>query len=585
MEKVSLHVSHQIIPSISQQYSAVPHRVIMEFIDNSLDSAEAFFNAKNNSYTKKINIQVLINDLAEQPSIEVVDNCTGIIDLPRVVHEIGNSNKKNNVWANGQFGFGIYSFMAIADKLYIYTKKNDDTGKALCLDKSLFEQDNTPEVEISEYDQDETGTRVKLTDFREDLFTEITAKSIKDDIVTHFEKLLERKNLDITIVTSEGIEHCAPFDYSQFPGAEIREEIKELVLDKKGTKKMLSLIGKKPIEIYLKVTKGMILHRPPVFIAKGRRINAVKDIGGFRSFNKSKIWGHQNVTGYIDVGDILIPQLDRKDFVLNKDAKAVYKTLIELEGKLMDEIEQITQESDLRNFKLLESRLNSILSKLAREDSIKYREQFQSGSDVDLSPNGIQEDISEDVAGGKDHGTDKTIRSPGTGVGEAEDGNGVGTAPSPEGSHPGEEGGNGPSNEITTDFDTGFKGSVSKKRSGLNIEIISGEPQVNIDGTKERSICVDGTIRIYKEHEDFKSRLDRNRQGETRITQKLISYLAGEITVWYEDILCQKHQQKEYNVSMFKNVMSFFYRFENLMSDLDGKLLSSLQTGDDNVNE
>ena len=584
MEKVPLRVSHQIIPNISQQYSSVPHRVIMEFIDNSLDAAEEFFDSASNAYTKQINIQIRINSTSSEPSIEVEDNCTGILDVGRVVNEIGNSSKKNNVWTNGQFGFGIYSFMAIAEKLCIYTKTDAGQGKQLCLLRSMFDQDEAPSIEIDHYPATTVGTLVRLTGFREGLFSEITAESIKKDVATHFEKLLERKNLNVTIKINQRIESCLPFDYSQYPGVEIHEEIDVLELDKNGTVKRLDLMGKKPIQIYLKVTKGILVDRPPVFIAKGRRINSVKDIATFRSFNKSKIWGHQNVTGYIDVGDILEPQLDRKDFVHNKEAKAVYKALIKLEPKLLEEINKITQETDIRNFKLLESRLNNILSKLAREDSIKYREDFGAGKDTDLAAGGISEDITEGVPGGKDYGEEKGSQKTGNGFGKNENENGTGTAANPDGKLPGEPGGEGPLNGQPLDFDTGFKGSP-KRRSGLNIEIVSGDPQENLDGTKERSTCVDGTIRIYKEHEDFKARVEKSRQGETKITPKLVSYLAGEITVWYEDILCNKHQQKEYNVAMFKNVMSFFYRFEDMLSDLNGKLLSSLQDEGDNNNE
>lgn len=278
------------------------------------------------------------------------------------------------------------------------------------------------------------------------------------------------------------------------------------------------------------------------------------------------------------MGDILSPQLDRKDFVSNKETKAVYKALIDLEDDLLEEINKITQEEDTRNFKKLEDHLNKILSKLAKEDSIKYREEYRQGNDVSLSPTGQEEDFSKDVLGGKDYGTDRKNSSTGLGIGENTDGRGVGTKSIPGGAHPGTEGGTGASNETSIDFDSGFKGRSTKRGSGLNIEIISGEPQINIDGTKERSTCVDGCIRIYKEHDDFKNRLKQDRSGRTVITQKLITYLAGEITVWYQNILCTKEQEQPvYHVDMFRNVMTFLYRFESDLSDLNGKLLSSLE--------
>lgn len=588
MTKVPLRVSHHIIRSISDQYSSVPHRVIMEFIDNSLDSAEEFFDASTNSYRKEITIQVLLNTRAIKPSISVQDNCTGILDVERVVKEIGNSNKKSNQWTNGQFGFGIYSFMAIADSLIISTRNSNNNGKTLELKRSFFEQEETPEIDIIDTPILDVGTTIRLTGFDDDVIDEITLDSIQNDINKHFEKLLERKNLRVTLISDGVIRQCRPYDYSEIPGTEIHEQIDELVLDRKGTRKLLALMGKKPIEIYLKVAKNVLPDRAPVFISKGRRINEIKNISSFRSFNKSKVWGHPNVTGYVDLGDILTPELDRKDFVSNRESRAVYKALIALEDKLLAEINQITQESDSRNFKKLEDHLNKILSKLAREDAIQYREQFSSGGDKSLVGNGSPEEFSNEVEGGKDFGdSEKNTTSTGTGVGKNEEGAGIGTEDNPDGSQPGSPNeGTGPSNEESLDLDTGFQGRATKRGSGLDITIISGEPQKNIDGSLARSTCVDGCIRIYKEHPDFIERLKQKRSGKTIITQKLITYLAGEITIWYQDILCRKHGQQEYNVDMFRNVMSFLYRFENGLGDLEGKLLSSLQdTGEGEKDE
>jgi len=579
MTKVLLHVSHHIVRSISDQYSSIPHRVIMEFIDNSLDSAEEFFDISNNTYNKEINIQILLNTKVDAPFILVQDNCTGILDVERIVKEIGNSNKKSNQWTNGQFGFGIYSFMAIANNLTISTRSANDNGKTLELKRSFFEQEETPEIDIKDTFISDIGTTVKLTGFDDDILDEITLNSIQDDINKHFEKLLERRNLKITLISDGIIKECKPYDYSEIPGTEIHEQITELVLDKQGTRKLLVLMGKKPIEIYLKVAKNILPDKAPIFISKGRRINEIKNISSFRSFNKSKVWGHPNVTGYVDLGDILTPELDRKDFVSNKESRAVYRALIAIEDKLLTEINQITQESDSRNFKKLEDHLNKILSKLAREDAIKYREQFASSGDKSLAGNGLAEDFSDEVNGGKDFGdSEKNTTHSKPSVGKNDEGTGIGTETNPNGNQPGlPNEGNGPSNEESLDLDTGFQGRPTKRGSGLDITIISGEPQKNIDGSLARSTCVDGCIRIYKEHPDFVERLKQKRSGKTVITQKLITYLAGEVTIWYQDILCHKHGQQEYHVDMFRNVMSFLYRFENALGDLEGKLLSSLQ--------
>lgn len=42
---IPLHISPKLIPSIASLYND-PNRIFMEYIDNALDSAEEFFDAK-----------------------------------------------------------------------------------------------------------------------------------------------------------------------------------------------------------------------------------------------------------------------------------------------------------------------------------------------------------------------------------------------------------------------------------------------------------------------------------------------------------------------------------------------------------
>ena len=43
-------------------------------------------------------------------------------NLEKIVQTIGNSDKKAQPWTNGQFGYGIYSFMAACKSLDIISK-------------------------------------------------------------------------------------------------------------------------------------------------------------------------------------------------------------------------------------------------------------------------------------------------------------------------------------------------------------------------------------------------------------------------------------------------------------------------------
>jgi len=102
----SLHISPRLIPNIASLYNDV-NRIILEYIDNSIDSAEALYDEKNNAYKRKIIIEVIINGKSyKNGRIIVRDNCGGITNLKKVVQSIGDSDKKAQPWTNGQFGYG-----------------------------------------------------------------------------------------------------------------------------------------------------------------------------------------------------------------------------------------------------------------------------------------------------------------------------------------------------------------------------------------------------------------------------------------------------------------------------------------------
>ena len=147
-----------------------------------------------------------------------------------------------------------------------------------------------------------------------------------------------------------------------------------------------------------------------------------------------------------------------------------------------------------------------------------------------------------------------------------------------DGSNPSDNDGSGASNrEADNPFeDTGFKGS-ERKKSGFNIEFVDGDPIWNVDTDKPiRSQLIGGTIRIFREHLEFQKRITYTRTKEPKISQRLITYLAGEITVHYKDKVQTREGQAEYNVQMFENLVEFIYMFEDAVSGLAGKNLSDL---------
>jgi hypothetical protein len=555
----------------------------MEYIDNSLDSAEDYFDATLNSYSKKIEIKVIITGKTfKEGKVTIKDNCNGIYNFTKVVRSIGDSDKKAQAWTNGQFGYGIYSFMASANKLEIISKVKNSNALYIPIEKQKFEatdqKDVTfPDPKIVDFEFP-TGTEVCLSGFDKYSWKLLKINELIDEINTHFEIILKRENLKIYLEDDNGtIFRCKPFNYDEFEGDMYRELISELKTFK-GRKypQEFKYILSNPITVQLKLTKGKVIDKPPVFIVKGRRIGAIKDIRAFKSSHRSDIWGHPNLTGYIDLADFLEPTLARNDFRNNPKSHALFSKLEELEPLILEFIKEINKKSEDKHYEELENYLNHALSKLARIDAMNYRKEYLSGNNINLEIGAFGQSIGENENGSTDRGEFKSDHTNGDGVGENE-GNGLGVIDVP-GDIPGGPNGNGPMNkESENPFeDSEFKGS-EKRKSGFDVKIVDREPDVNaLTNEKERSRLIENTIEIFKKHPEFESRVFRNRKGEQIITQKLTTYLAGEITVHYKDKFHSRTGQPEYVKYLFSDLVSFIYNFENSLSNLVDKNLSDI---------
>ena len=54
------HISPKILISVASLYNDT-NRIFMEYIDNSIDSAEVFFDEESNSYSKDISIEFYLD--------------------------------------------------------------------------------------------------------------------------------------------------------------------------------------------------------------------------------------------------------------------------------------------------------------------------------------------------------------------------------------------------------------------------------------------------------------------------------------------------------------------------------------------
>ncbi len=101
-----------------------------------------------------------------------------------------------------------------------------------------------------------------------------------------------------------------------------------------------------------------------------------------------------------------------------------------------------------------------------------------------------------------------------------------------------------------------------------------------------------GAIIIYKSHPDFQERVKRTYQGEMKITERLVSYLASEIAIQYKDkFFAVRGKQPEVQAIMnhrkdlFVDIVNFSYQFETILQPFVGKNLLTLETvGDSEEN-
>lgn len=548
---VKVKVSPRIVSNIARLYESTS-RIFMEYIDNSLDSAEKLYEANGNKYPYKIEIVVNIDPVSK--TVTFSDNCIGmdLENLLRVVENIGDSNKKNDFVTNGQFGFGIHSYAACANRIEVTTlQKTSVSANRITIDRSAYTEDGQipdPQVVSRTKLNQQSGTIVKFSGFDKDWWKEISPIQLKKEIEQHFEQLLSRDNLEVKVIYGNEEEVCSSFNYDNFLGVKIEKEISSFTT-RSGTSTFPVAL-----KIDLRITEDIIPDKRPIFINKGRRIEEIQAIKSFR--NKSKfrtgLWGHKNLTGYIEVSGLLAPKLSRDDFEQGAKRQMVYEAILEVEDEIHEALQDINKRSESANMSKLEDLLSDALSKLARQDYLRFRTTINKGSDINLLEVDEADQATKKGQFGKGKGKKKKPGSP---------------VP-----------------VVETLDDSELKGSEGKK-SGFNVEF-SDREQKTADGVMLRSDFIEGgAIVIYKSHPDFKERVKRTYQGDLKITERLVSYLASEIAIQYKDkFFAVRGKQPEVQAMLnsrkeqFVNLVDFSYQFEEILMPFVGKNLLTLES-------
>lgn len=555
------NISPRIIQNISGLYTD-SNRVLLEFVDNSIDNAEQYFDTLNNKYSRPIKIILdILGDNHKNGHIVITDNCEGIVDLKKIVEDFGNSRKRGQAETNGEFGFGMCSFLACCEKLEITTRTKKDLIEKIVIAKEHFNVDKHEDFKFSNIEKIkdflfDSGTIIKLATFNKSSWKDLNIDFIKNEIEKHFELLLNRGNLEIKLRNKNKEHICKPFDYSIHKGQAIDELIYEI--------SSLNQKLEKPIHLFIKIIKGKDLNKRPVFIIKGRRINEVKEIKEFKSDFKSDIWNHPNITGFIDLIDFIKPNISRLGFrpESKEETRAIFDILISKENEILNLIRDSNEETQEKHYQQLEDILSKALSKIARIDAMNFRTEYFAGNDIKLQEGaiGVGDSIFPPLS--------SDPNNPNFGIKNDDI----------KGDNPNDElGGNKNLNkEIDNPFDDKEPQGSERKKSGFNIKISDLEPNIDSDTGKQiKSRLLGNTIEIFRKHPEFEKRVGHFAGGAPKISQRLITYLAGEITVHYKDKFYMKSGQPTYDKKMFANLVDSIYLFEDLLKDAVGKDLSS----------
>ena len=531
-----------LLNEIARRYEST-ERILMEFVDNGLDDAEALYRANAEAYPFAVRIEVIVD--ATERYVTVRDNCRGMTKetLERIVEKVGESQKKGITWVNGQFGFGVHAFRAAADRIQFRTKHAEDHHIELHLGREQHEGIKRPWTCPEPFPTETgTGTQVTIGPFDEEWFENVTADSIKREIERHFERLLARPNLSITVRETGGQAlRCEPFDYEQTSGEDFWR-----ALD-------LELNGRSyPVEVHLKVSDIEVPDRAVRFFARGRRINEASEIKSFirKSAHRTSIWGHPHLLGYIEVGEIVRPVITRDDFQQTKGRTVLYEAILGLEADIKAALNRVNEAQRDNTLNRLEDVLRDVLNQLSREDRLLMRSELAAGheSGAKVAGGGAE--------GGEEGGPHREESESGDGwegAGEGADG-----GPDPEASGP--QGGQTEGGYSIADDPARAEGT-KRKRAGFDLKFISFPPDA--EGQLRRSRLVDGIIYINTAHPDFSERMSYSRQGRPRFTDRLGAYLAATVSIHYKDQFYQRYgRQPERADQMFDDQVAFMCRLE-----------------------
>jgi len=597
-----------LLNHIAQRYTRTS-RIIMEYVDNSLDDAEALYTEKTDSYRRPISILIEIrrqkvteesqvnptnmngkvnNEIAiaektngigevaaavkpvkvkkkklqkEQENwiteVKVTDNCRGMSSetLNRLIANVGESSKRYSKFTNGHFGFGVHAFRACAKNIEFKTKASGKKTLGLKIDRDN-EYFSKPKYIGDEGVRTMTGTIVKVSNFDNTWSEQLEPKEIVREIQHHFSRLLERKNLTIEVrnVVAGKTMVCKPFEYR---GMRIRKTVKKDYEYEKGT-----------VRCRLFIADQAQIGKKCLFISKGRRVNEVSDVKSFLKMSRCKygVWSHPNLAGYIDVTNVLDPVITRDEFRLNNTRKVVFRKLVEeVEPILYKALHEVNENKRIMALARLEDVVAKCVNVAVKKDQRRHHEGMSYLQQMMLSKKPVRRKKIDEDFDVENQLIKKRKRLDDNDSAALPDGN-------PEKSD----------EKAQVDEDGN---PVKKKRKfalGFNIAFVkelskeSGEPC--------RARLIGDAVQINMKHPDFLTRIKVNKSDcQPIVTERLCAYLSNVIAAAYKSHALLTgggmEQYDEDNTVLFDEILDITLSLESQLRSKLKLMQREMETG------
>ena len=396
-ELLSLQVSSPalLLNHMAERYTSTS-RILMEFVDNSLDDAESLYDSAAGAYFRPVNINVHVS--RRERTLRIVDDCTGMQadTLSRVVMRVGESKKRGASFVNGQFGFGMQAFRAACSTLIVSSRTEEATpavsGYQIRVDREQSDGFRLEALEATAFGEG-TGTEVVLANFDQQWVDDtFRADVVAREIESHFERLLDRGSLVVRVWDADEPSGeldpslvCRPLDYAALsPGASVKVEV--LLSGEQLAECNLCVL---PVSSALSraaddssgpdgASRGGVgpsADRSARFFASGRRIAGCGSTSSFAklSSNRWTVWSHPQVVGYIDIRGArdgpLQPVITRDEFKNTRGRTAAYEAIIAAcEGPLEAAIEAANLRVSEKSLLKLEDTITAVLAGVAEKD-------------------------------------------------------------------------------------------------------------------------------------------------------------------------------------------------------------------------